>query len=170
LKEGVKTFQGVERRLILLSPRSLISVYEGFGSSYQKARAAILAIKLHFPTRRLIVVFEPHTFSWRNRGQIHWYDGVFEGATHTLVYEPATQGATTHAQLSQKEIVARINRSGIRATAIHSNENGIAILKDMLLPNDTVLLLTSGDLGGLITSIPPFVETAFPAYTRPERV
>jgi UDP-N-acetylmuramate: L-alanyl-gamma-D-glutamyl-meso-diaminopimelate ligase len=44
-----------------------LSKQEGFGSSYEKARSAIAAMKQHFPDRRLIVVFEPHTFSWRNR-------------------------------------------------------------------------------------------------------
>ena len=48
---------------------SAVPVYEGFGSSYEKARSAIAATKLHFPDRRLIVVFEPHTFTWRNRAR-----------------------------------------------------------------------------------------------------
>ena len=30
-------------------------------------RRAIAGMRLHFPARRLVVVFEPHTFTWRNR-------------------------------------------------------------------------------------------------------
>src|SRR5262249_10155675 len=67
LRAGMASFQGVKRRMELLSPASTVPVYEGFGSSYEKARSAIAAVKLHFPDRRLIVVFEPHTFTWRNR-------------------------------------------------------------------------------------------------------
>ena len=67
LQGGISTFQGVKRRMELLSPSSSVPVYEGFGSSYEKARSAIAAAKLHFPDRRLLIVFEPHTFTWRNR-------------------------------------------------------------------------------------------------------
>src|SRR5215207_9942134 len=74
LSAGMRTFQGVKRRMELLSPASKVPVYEGFGSSYEKARSAIEATKLHFPERRLIIVFEPHTFTWRNRAAIAAYD------------------------------------------------------------------------------------------------
>ena len=76
-------------------PSSAVPVFEGFGSSYEKARSAIAAVKLHFPERRLMVVFEPHTFTWRNREAIAAYDDVFDGAAKILIYEPASQGAST---------------------------------------------------------------------------
>ena len=95
LRAGMRTFQGVKRRMELLSPASKVPVYEGFGSSYEKARSAIVATKLHFPERRLIIVFEPHTFTWRNRAAIAAYDDVFAGASKIFIFEPASQGAGT---------------------------------------------------------------------------
>jgi UDP-N-acetylmuramate: L-alanyl-gamma-D-glutamyl-meso-diaminopimelate ligase len=146
----------------LLSPASKVPVYEGFGSSYEKARSAIAATKLHFPARRLIVVFEPHTFTWRNRAAIAAYDDVFAGATKVFIFEPASQGAATHAQLSQDEIVARTRAAGFDAEAINDAGAALKTLSGMLRQDDVVLLLTSGELGGLIKSIPKLVETKFP--------
>lgn len=163
LRGGIKTFAGIRRRLDLLSPNSKVPVYEGFGSSYEKARAAIEAMKLHFPDRQLLIVFEPHTFSWRNRDALSWYDDVFKGSSFVLIYEPARQGATTHKQLTQDEILARVQASGIDAEAIHTEKDGLAVLEKKLKGNGVVLLLTSGELGGLIKSIPTFVEQKFPA-------
>lgn len=162
LAGGVACFEGVTRRMDLLSPHSLIPVLEGYGTSKEKALSAIAAMKLHFPERRLVVVFEPHTFSWRNRDALPWYDDVFEGANLVLVYEPASQGATTHAQSTHEEIVERIRASGIETFAINTGSEGLELLKQRLHENDAVLLLTSGDLGGLIKSVPVFVETQFP--------
>ncbi len=68
LQSGVASFRGVERRLDKKTRRSVVPAYEGFGSSYEKARSAIEAVLLHFPGRPTVVVFEPHTFSWRERG------------------------------------------------------------------------------------------------------
>ena len=162
LNAGMRSFQGVKRRMELLSPGSKVPVYEGFGSSYEKARSAIEATKLHFPERRLIVVFEPHTFTWRNRSAIAAYDDVFAGAAKIFIFEPASQGAATHAQLSQDDIVARTRAANYDAEAINDPEEALRRLGEMLRSDDVVLLLTSGELGGLIRRIPQLVEMKYP--------
>jgi UDP-N-acetylmuramate: L-alanyl-gamma-D-glutamyl-meso-diaminopimelate ligase len=163
LNAGMSTFMGVKRRMELLSPSSKVPVYEGFGSSYEKARSAIVATKLHFPDRRLIVVFEPHTFTWRNRAAIAAYDDVFAGASKIFIFEPASQGAGSHAQLTQDEIVARTRAANYDAEAINDPEAALQRLSDILRADDVVLLLTSGELGGLIRRIPELVEMKYPA-------
>lgn len=160
--KGVASFKGVRRRLDLKSEKTSIPIFEGFGSSYEKARSAIAAVKLHFPKRRLVVAFEPHAFSWRNREALAWYDDAFKGAETVFVYEPATQGATTHAQVTQSEITARIAASGITAIAL-PHVDPAPVVGEALRPSDVVLLLTSGALGGMIETLPAFAERAFPA-------
>ena len=162
LNAGMRTFQGVKRRMELLSPASKVPVYEGFGSSYEKARSAIVATKLHFPDRRLIIVFEPHTFTWRNRAAIAAYDNVFAGASKIFIFEPASQGSGSHAQLTQDEIVARTRAANYDAEAINDPDEALQRLSDVLRPDDVVLLLTSGELGGLIRKIPELVEMRYP--------
>lgn len=163
LVAGVESFEGVKRRMELLSPNSKVPVLEGFGSSYEKTLSAIAGMRLHFPTRRLVVVFEPHTFTWRNRAALAQYDTAFDGADKVYIYEPAQQGATTHAQLSQDEIVERVRAAGVEVEPIQSVEEGLRKILDEASENDAILLLTSGDLGGLIKSIPAEVEKHFPA-------
>lgn len=162
LAAGVASFEGVKRRMELLSPNSTVPVLEGFGSSLEKATSAIAGMRLHFPTRRLVVVFEPHTFTWRNRSAIAQYDHAFDGADRVYIYEPATQGAHTHAQLSQDEIVERVRSAGVDTAAIHDGSSALQeILKDTG-SDDAILLLTSGELGGLIKTLPPALEERYP--------
>jgi len=162
---GVNSFTGVKRRMELLSALSTVAVFEGFGSSYEKAKSAIAAVKLHFPDRRLMVVFEPHTFTWRNRDAIAAYDNVFDGAAKILIFEPASQGANSHAQLTQNEIVARVRSAKYDAEPIVDPEEALQRLGGMLMMNDVVLLLTSGEMGGLIKTIPKLAEQKYPAET-----
>jgi UDP-N-acetylmuramate: L-alanyl-gamma-D-glutamyl-meso-diaminopimelate ligase len=161
LAAGVATFEGVKRRMELLSPNSAVPVLEGFGSSLEKAKSAIAGMRLHFPARRLVVVFEPHTFTWRNRAALAQYDAAFDGADRVYIYEPAQQGAATHAQLTQDEIVERVRAAGMDAVALNGANDLEAILADTG-ENDAILLLTSGELGGLIKTLPPAVEEKFP--------
>lgn len=159
---GVESFQGVKRRLELLTKNSSVAVLEGFGSSYEKARSAIEAARLHFKDRRLVVLFEPHTFSWRNRNSIGWYDTVFNNADRVYIYEPASQGKDSHEQLSQAEIVARVHTAGVHTVAITSPAETLALLQKELNSDDVVLLLTSGSFDGLIEGVPALVEAQFP--------
>ncbi|MDB5441957.1 MAG: mpl, partial [Phenylobacterium sp.] len=57
LARAVASFAGIRRRLDRLTKASRVPVIEGFGSSYEKARSAIEAMRLHYPRRPLIVVF-----------------------------------------------------------------------------------------------------------------
>ncbi|MBC7836501.1 hypothetical protein H7X87_01860 [Acetobacteraceae bacterium] len=156
--EAVKSFKGIRRRLDKKSEKTSIPIYEGFGSSYEKARSAIEAMRLHFPKRRLLIIFEPHTFSWRNRASLSWYDTVFEGASKIYIYEPAAQGAATHEQLTQEEIIERTKKAGFDVEKLLSPD--ISLTQD-----DVVLILTSGHLGGLMEPIIAHTEAKFPKMT-----
>ena len=162
LQKAFASFLGVVRRMDKLSTHSTTPVYEGFGSSREKARAAIDAIALHFPKRRLKIIFEPHTFSWRNRSTIHWYDDVFRGADEIFISAPPDHGASSHDQVSYDEIADRVAATGCKVTRLsQDNAENIAHITRALGPDDVVLVLTSGDLGGLIVQLVKDMETRF---------
>jgi UDP-N-acetylmuramate: L-alanyl-gamma-D-glutamyl-meso-diaminopimelate ligase len=161
IADAFASYAGILRRLDKLTTTSPIPVYEGFGSSREKSRAAIDAIRLHFPTKRLVIVFEPYTFSWRSRDTLHWYDTVFDGAAEVLVYQPPSHGADSHHQVSQQEIIYRIAGTGVPVTSIGADTNiGLAAITGRLQPNDVVLVLTTGNLGGLIPLLVEKLDSA----------
>lgn len=155
LPSAIADFAGVRRRLDNIAPTSSVPVYEGFGSSYEKARSAIHAIRTHLPERPLIIVFEPHTFGWRNRANLSWYKDVFNGARSVFVAPPEQQGSATHDQLSQKEILECIGPIGRQYTSP-------AECAESLTGDEVVLILTSGSLGGTIDSLAHEVAQRFP--------
>lgn len=159
LRAAVASFGGVRRRLDNIAPTSAVPVYEGFGSSYEKARAAIEAIRLHYPDRRLVIVFEPHTFGWRNRANLPWYDDVFAGSALVFIAPPETQGSATHDQLTHEEIMGRVAGSGIDTRAYDP-----AAFEDVsahLSESDVVLVLTSGSLDGTLEPLASAIATRF---------
>lgn len=151
--KSVKTFKGVKKRLELKNPNGKIPVYESFGSSYQKAKADISALKNHFPEKEIIGFFEPHTFGWRNRGNLSWYEDVFEDLSEVFVYKPPTAGSGTHDQLEPTEIVTKIKESNTKATLEINKE----LLKDnaekFLNSNSIIVLITSSNFDGELENI-----------------
>jgi UDP-N-acetylmuramate: L-alanyl-gamma-D-glutamyl-meso-diaminopimelate ligase len=160
LAAGVASFAGIRRRLDRLTSRSAVPVIEGFGSSYEKARSAIEALLLHYPHRPLTVVFEPHTFSWRSRDALSWYDTVFEGAARVLIVPPPTHGAQTHHQSSFEEILARTSATGVPVEGARTAEEATRALS-ALKGDEVVLLLSSGPLLGLPDSLPPVFDALY---------
>lgn len=161
LQRGVRKFRGVARRLDKKTTVSRVPVYEGFGSSYEKARSAIDAILLHFPHRPLVVVFEPHAFSWRNADALAWYDTVFEGVARVFLLPPPWHGAGGHNQLSHAEIDHRIAQAGVEIDAISDGAKITAALEASLNGSEVVLLLSSGPLDGLAQTLPPRFDRIF---------
>jgi UDP-N-acetylmuramate: L-alanyl-gamma-D-glutamyl-meso-diaminopimelate ligase len=160
LRRGVRRFRGVARRLDRKTVNSTVPAYEGFGSSYEKARSAIEAILLHFPGRRCVVVFEPHTFSWRDPSALAWYDTVFEGVARVLLLPPPTHGAGA-GQATQAEIASRIAAAGISVTPRAGAGAVVADLETTLAGDEVVLLLSSGPLDGLPETLPRLLEGRF---------
>lgn len=159
---AVASFRGIKRRLDRKSEKTALPIFEGFGSSHEKALSAVAAIRRHFPDRRLLIVFEPHAFSWRNREALPWYDDVFAGADKVFIYAPAAQGAATHAQLTHAEIIARVRAAGIDAEPIAEPDAAVAAITAQWRADDVVLLLSSGPLGGLAERLPALAERQFP--------
>jgi UDP-N-acetylmuramate: L-alanyl-gamma-D-glutamyl-meso-diaminopimelate ligase len=159
---AVETFGGIRRRLDRLTKRSAVPVIEGFGSSYEKARSAIEAMLLHYPHRPLMVVFEPHTFSWRNRDALPWYDTVFQGVAKALIAPPPHHGEASHSQSSFDEILARVAAAGVPVEGVETAEAAIAALS-RLTGEEAVLLLSSGPLLGLPDSLPPVFDRLYGA-------
>ncbi|MFZ4070177.1 MAG: Mur ligase family protein [Caulobacterales bacterium] len=161
LQTGVAQFRGVARRLDKKTTRARAPAYEGFGSSYEKARSAIEAIQLHFPARPLIVIFEPHTFSWRNADALAWYDTVFDGCAEVVLLPPPGHGASSHKQLSAAEIAARIGAAGVRVTPAENGAAALAHLQAQMTGGEVVLLLSSGPLDGLADRVPAWLDQRF---------
>ena len=151
------SFKGIRRRLDKLTTTSRVPLIEGFGSSYEKARSAIEAMLLHYPERPLTVVFEPHTFSWRSRDALAWYDTVFDGVARVLVIPPPHHGEAGHNQSSFAEILARVDATGVSVEGVETAEAATAALSG-LAGDEVVLQLSSGPLLGLPDSLPGVFE------------
>jgi UDP-N-acetylmuramate: L-alanyl-gamma-D-glutamyl-meso-diaminopimelate ligase len=160
LAAAVASFAGIRRRLDRLTTRSAVPIVEGFGSSYEKARSAIEALLLHYPHRPLTVVFEPHTFSWRSKDALAWYDTVFEGAARVLIVPPPTHGAASHHQSTFEEILDRTAATGVPVQGVRTAQEAAQALSG-LADDEIVLLLSSGPLLGLPDSLPPVFDSLY---------
>ena len=97
-----------------------------------------------------------------NRAAIAAYDDVFDGAAKIFIFEPASQGAATHAQLSQDEIVARTRAANFDA-------KGCALLYPLGCPLAQDVSIKPSKLSATATALGRVgIATALVELTRPE--
>lgn len=161
--EAVAGFKGIKRRLDRKSEKTLVPIFEGFGSSYDKLKSAIAAMKQHFGNKSLTVVFEPNTIGWRSRAALSQYDDVFAGAAKVYIFNPPHDGKET--QLSAEEIAAYVSERGVKAAAVSTPEHMLELLEKDMAADDAILLSSSGAMGGLVESIPKLAEQKFPIHS-----
>ncbi len=118
-------------------------------------------MQLHFPGRPLVVVFEPHTFSWRGEEALAWYDTVFEGVSRVLLLPPPRHGADTHHQLDQARICQRVGAARVDCQPVAGRQAVLDALEASLTGDEAILLLSSGPLDGLAEALPPILDTRF---------
>lgn len=153
--EHTKTFQGIKGRLDRISGSGVNpEIFLGFGSSYAKARGCIDALKLHFPSKKLHIIFEPHTFSWRDPNMQHWYKDTFSGANDVcIVMPPEEHGKNASNSLSAIDIKNLVAQSGINIDIAESKEEARKWYQEKISKDDIVLLLTSGNLENIPNEI-----------------
>ncbi|MFZ4499926.1 MAG: Mur ligase domain-containing protein [Minisyncoccia bacterium] len=150
---GIKSFQGVKRRLDRIDHGGITPVYEGFGSAYAKARSAIEALNLHYPNKKIYCIFEPHTFSWRDIAMAFWYKDVFDGVNSVaIVTPPKEHGKDIAGQLTVEEILQHIETPLTIKHSFTDKDTALASILSTLSESPAeycVLILTSGEALGL---------------------
>lgn len=150
---AIASFSGLRRRLEKIEG-TRVPTYENFGSSLEKHQSGVESLQKHFPDKRIICLFEPHTFSWRNKNMIHWYKEGFSGISELLVYPPPSHGADSHEQLTIKEIYDAIKDARPELPVYLTGKEDIIPTLNDILTDDTILLVsTSGGFDGILPLI-----------------
>jgi UDP-N-acetylmuramate--alanine ligase len=137
---GSASFKGAYRRFNLVSsPASSIAVIDDYAHHPTEVATNIEAAKLHFPGRRVVVIFRPHTYS-RTAALLPEYKRAFDRAD--LVYITAIEGARETGQehtVSGNDIV-----QALKVPALYAPDRTelVSRVKLDLKSGDVVLCLT----------------------------
>ena len=165
---AIENFHGIRRRLINLTAGCAIPVLEAFGSTDQKLSSALQAVRAHYPSKRVVLVFEPSTFGWRNRPTSHWYSSeAFGEADDIIVTWLSSFDAANDQRLGHAEITERIRKAATgNVQAMDDPETVLRWLKTECRGNEVVLLSSSRTLMGLTESVPAWVKQSFAQTTK----
>lgn len=160
--KAINSFHGIQKRIELKSKKTKIPVYEGFGSSYEKVKSIFDALHLHFTKNRLVVVFEPHAYSWRNRKFLKWYETIFNDVDEVVMLPATSHGKRAEDQLDSDEIWQEAKKYA-KIKIAHDAKEALKTLEVITQEGDVIALVSSGPMFGLIDSVPKLMEKMFPS-------
>ncbi|WP_153800726.1 UDP-N-acetylmuramate--L-alanine ligase [Foetidibacter luteolus] len=145
---AISSFTGAAKRLELLANSPGVNVYRDFAHAPSKLTATIEAVKQQYPNRKLVAVFELHTFSSLNEAFMKEYKGSMDKADVAAVF------FSRHAlelkrmpDLPKEKVADGFAKPGL---AVITDKNELnAWLQHQDYTNSNLLLMSSGNYDGL---------------------
>ncbi|WP_062062112.1 UDP-N-acetylmuramate--L-alanine ligase [Aquimarina longa] len=146
--EAIASFKGASKRLEKIAENNTTVVYKDFAHSPSKVSATTKAVKEQYQNRNVIACLELHTYSSLNAEFLKEYMGALDAADEAVVfYSPNAVKIKRLKEISVTQIAEAFNRDDL---IIYTDpENFKAYLKQKDFSDSAVLLMSSGNYGGL---------------------
>ncbi len=146
--EAITSFTGASKRLEQLAESPGTLVFKDFAHAPSKLKATTRAVKEQWPDRKLVAVFELHTFSSLNKNFLSQYKGALDEADVGLVfYLPDTLKHKNLPTVSTNDIMMAFDRMDI--LTVTKSDQLERFLLNMNWENTNLLFMSSGNYGGI---------------------
>jgi UDP-N-acetylmuramate--alanine ligase len=162
MQNALAEFRGAGRRFECVGEAAGVTVMDDYAHHPTELRATIAAARERFPGRRLVGLFQPHTYS-RTLYLLDEFRTCFEGLDALLVLETYAAREPIAAGMSAKELALQVTRPKARFVATF--DEAAATVLDILNPGDVFFTLGAGD----VNEVGPMVLEGLRNRDRPDR-
>ncbi|WP_405210879.1 UDP-N-acetylmuramate--L-alanine ligase [Dokdonia sp. Asnod2-E02] len=146
--EAISTFTGASKRLELIAKSKNTVIYKDFAHSPSKVAATTSAVKEQYGDRTVVACLELHTYSSLNPEFLSEYQGALDAADVAVVfYSPKAVEIKKLEPITAQQIAAAFKRDDL--TIFTDPADFKAFLFEQELKNKAILLMSSGNYGGL---------------------
>jgi UDP-N-acetylmuramate--alanine ligase len=146
IRKHLATFTGTTRRFEKKGEAGGILLYDDYAHHPSEISATISAARNWFPERRLVTVFQPHTYS-RTKALFSDFARAFSQANVAVItdiYSSAREQVDPSVSIS--DLVIAINREKKNAVYKADKKAVISLLEQILTQGDLVLTMGAGDI------------------------
>jgi UDP-N-acetylmuramate: L-alanyl-gamma-D-glutamyl-meso-diaminopimelate ligase len=146
--EYLQDFKGAGKRLELLKETKDYIVFRDFAHAPSKLKATISGIKEQYEDKKLIALFELHTYSSLNKKFLPEYNGSFEDADEKVIYiNPHAVKLKGLEMLTKEEILSNFGDQEIKV--FFEKEEIIKYLNESEKKDTIILLMSSGNFDNI---------------------
>jgi UDP-N-acetylmuramate: L-alanyl-gamma-D-glutamyl-meso-diaminopimelate ligase len=154
IKTGLASFKGIKRRQEERGEVNGVLVIDDFAHHPTAVRETLNALKLKYPSRRLVAVFEPRSATSRRKVFQKEYTEAFDQAGAVFVAIAFDQSKIPQdQQFSSQELVQGVNDRGIHAASFLEVDEGVKNVASYAKKGDLIAVLSNGGFGGFIPKL-----------------
>jgi len=143
VREALARFRGVQRRFQSVGEAAGITIMDDYAHHPTEISATIAAARQRFPDRRLVCLFQPHTYS-RTQYLLDGFRTCFQGVDQLLIAETYAAREKPSAGMSAQELVEAIDSPP--ATYAGGLEESPSKVMEVLEPGDVFFTIGAGDI------------------------
>ncbi len=146
IKDALSQFKGVQRRFHVRGEKKGIMVMDDYGHHPTEIRNTLNAIRLGFPGRRIVAVFQPHRYS-RTKALFDDFVTAFYDAALLYLTDIFPASEKPIDGVSAMKLLDSIKEHGHRSAYYVEEKDNIpkTVIKE-LKPGDIVVFLGAGDI------------------------
>jgi UDP-N-acetylmuramate: L-alanyl-gamma-D-glutamyl-meso-diaminopimelate ligase len=146
--DAIKSFELPALRLNVIKSNNSYTIFRDYAHAPSKVEATAIAVKSQFPERDLLGVFELHTYSSLNKDFFGRYAETLKYCNEAIVYyNPKALQQKKLDLFEPQDVVDAFKHPNLRV--INDVGELEKSLQDIKLVNRNILLMSSGDFGGL---------------------
>lgn len=143
MRTALPHFRGARRRFELVGEARGVTVMDDYAHHPTEIRATLAAAREHFPGRRLVVLFQPHTYS-RTQYLFDEFRLCFADADALFILETYAARETPAAGLGATDLARAVTMPPARY--VDSIKAAVKSLKKMVRSGDVVFTMGAGDV------------------------
>ena len=146
IKRGLALFAGTKRRFEYIGEENGIKLYDDYAHHPQEIKATLAAARVWFPKNRLIIIFQPHTYS-RTKALFKEFSSAFSQADLVIMTD-------IYASAREKSDLGINSKLLVEETSKHHHQvyyqpdriKTVDYLKKEVRPGDIIITMTAGDI------------------------
>lgn len=146
IKKNLVRYTGCKRRFEKIGQIGKVILYDDYAHHPSEIAATLAATKLWYPERRIIVIFQPHTFS-RTKVLLGEFARSFQNADTALIcdiYPSARE--TLDSTINSNMLVLAANKYKNNSVYLKNKEEVLSYLSKNLKDGDLVMTMGAGDV------------------------
>ncbi len=146
VRAGLSLYTGCKRRFEKIGEFQNVSFYDDYAHHPTEIRATISAAREWFPTKRIIVVFQPHTFS-RTKALFSEFSKAFTMADLAIITDIySSKREKFDESVSSKQLVLEMNKYKNNAIFLKDKNAVLSYFNSTLHENDMFITMGAGDI------------------------
>lgn len=145
IESAVKTFQGVKRRQELIYGDAMVKIYEDFAHHPTAIEQVLNSLRKRFPTKKLIVAYEPRSATSRRNVFQHILPQAFQSADIILIKQPyRLEVVPFHERIEIEKVIDVLHREGKDARLYNSVDQIVFdVQKELTKGEETIVVIMS---------------------------